>query len=89
MRIVFHHAHAYPGCRATVADAADSAAVEAEFSDGARPVARVVRAGTDEMTVEIAAYGTARGAAIPAKRWILRRVAGDGWKVVRRAQAQR
>lgn len=89
MRIALHHTHAYPGCRATVTDTADATAVEAEFSDGVRVPAHVLHAAAGAMTVAIDACRTARGTAIPARRWLLRRVAGEDWKVVRRAEAQR
>jgi hypothetical protein len=90
MRLSFHHTHAYPGCRVTIADENDdSVRIEAEFSDGALPGVSVDRLGADELSVEIDAYRTARGTAIPAKRWILRRIAGDSWKVARRATARR
>ena len=86
MRLSFHHTHAYPGCRLTIADEdQDSGPIEAEFSDGTLPGARLARREPEEMLVEVDAYRTVRGTAIPAKQWILRHIAGNTWKVARRA----
>ena len=89
MRIAFHDTHAYPGCRATTSDdpASSSGRAEAEFSDGPVVAASFARLESGELLVRIAAYRTARGTTIPAKRWILRHVAGDRWKVASRAAA--
>ncbi len=85
MRIAFHHTHVYPGCRVTVAGEAGGAFAEAELSDGVVVPATAAALGPDELLVKLAAHRTARGTAIVAKDWILRRVGGEAWKVVRRA----
>jgi hypothetical protein len=88
VRIAFHHTHAYPGCRATVRDdpVSSGGPAEAEFSDGPVVAATFARLEAGELLVRIAAYRTARGTRIPAKGWILRHVAGDGWKVITRGR---
>lgn len=89
MRIAFHDTHVYPGCGATIADEVGQSfgQAEAEFTDGPLIGAGFARLGTDELLVRIAAYRTARGTAIPAKGWVLRRISGDAWKVAARAAA--
>ena len=84
MRIAFHHTHVYPGCRATLEGGPADATGEAEFSDGVVVPATATPLGPDELRVQVAGYRTARGTAIAAKDWLLRRVGGAGWKVVRR-----
>ncbi|HMU51855.1 MAG TPA: hypothetical protein PKA13_18920 [Geminicoccaceae bacterium] len=85
MRIAFHDTHVYPGCRATLDGEPDGEPGEAEFSDGVIVAAAATPLGPDELLVKLAAHRTARGTAIVAKDWILRRIGGEAWKVVRRA----
>lgn len=87
-RVAFHHTHAYPGCRVTIIDRGDGAFAAAEFSDGVVVAATATPLGPDELLVRLAGYRTARGTAIAAKAWVLRRVSGDGWKVAARAAAE-
>ncbi len=89
MRIAFHHTHVYPGCRASLADDAGGSAGPAEiaFADGAVATGSFARAGPDELRLVLPAHVTARGTAIAAKAWILRRVADDAWKVAARSPA--
>ena len=84
MRIAFHHSHAYPGCRATVAGEPKGGLAEAEFSDGPVVRAAVAPWAPGELLVKLDGYRTSRGTAIGARAWILRRVADDAWKVVAR-----
>ncbi|HLI14271.1 MAG TPA: hypothetical protein VKY65_21965 [Alphaproteobacteria bacterium] len=89
MRISFHHSHAYPGCRATIADlpreAGRAATALVEFSDGAISSATWESAGDGEIAIAVDAYRTARGTHVARKQWRLRRADGSGndWVVAR------
>ena len=75
--------HLYPGARATVSpplgpEAAETgAACLALFADGGRAAARLGPIRTGRAALAVAAHVTARGRAIPAKRWTVT-LAADG-----------
>jgi hypothetical protein len=69
--------HLYPGARLT--GAVGPGPVHLEFADGIAIGASLA----PDNVLSAPAYVTARGAAIPAKRWRLAR-AGDGWRVAER-----
>jgi hypothetical protein len=77
MIIGFTHTHAYPGAQANLHQAETLAAgpCTVEFGDGVMVPATLCRAG-DGWKLAIDGYRTARGTAIPGKRWRLQAEGG-------------
>ena len=86
MRFELSHTHAYRGCRVRVepagpGDGQGEALIE--FSDGnVLPGRYVLTEAT--MVLSIPAHRTARGTPMVAKRWSLRHIDRDEWKILER-----
>jgi hypothetical protein len=82
------HTHLYPGARLRGLTALRTGQrLTIEFSDLGSAAARVEAAAGREATLAVAAYATARGTSIAAKRWLIeQREQGeaDEWRVRRR-----
>ena len=76
-RLFARHTHLYPGARLSAPEG-PGGPVELEFTDGT-----VVGARLDRTRLEVAAYETAAGTAIPPRQWAVER-RDDGLRVTRR-----
>lgn len=89
MRFSFPHSHAFHRGRVTIEDEEDEAPNCAiEFGDGTTIIGEWRRAG-DGIDLIVPAYRTAKGTAIPAKRWTLVKGRDGVWRSERNGSTER